>query len=320
MKLVLWILLALAGTYLVFIVGPALIMFNRIFGRLRAPSFAQLAAEDPCYRPFLETAEESIAFLRTLPKEQVSISGADGISLTADYVDMGCSSVVAFFHGYHASAELNFFSQARLAAEQGYDLLLVDQRGHGRSTGRSTLGISEQQDVLDWVAYLKARPGVDRIFLYGVSMGATAIAYSSDRLDRAVVKGMILDCGFNSPYEQIARESKQRHLPTALLLPIIELLATIVLKQRIRTTVAVSLHKTSIPALFVHGGKDTTVLPESGKRSYEACASQKEWLCTEHATHTLAIPAGGAAAESRLLAFLSNDSYQGKIENRREKL
>ena len=60
-----------------------------------------------------------------------------------------------------------------------------------------------------------------QVLLYGVSMGCATAALASDRLDAAVVKGMVLDCGYTSVYGQLVREMQRRHLPVCLIGPLL---------------------------------------------------------------------------------------------------
>ena len=59
----------------------------------------------------------------------------------------------------------------------GHNLLLIDERAHGRSEGRTiTFGIQERWDVESWARFAVERFGADvQIILYGVSMGAATV-------------------------------------------------------------------------------------------------------------------------------------------------
>ena len=123
--------------------------------------------------------------------------------------------MVIFFHGYCATPQINFCVQAKDLYRRGYDVLLVYQRGHGKSGGaHTTMGLNERYDVKPWVEWAKSRPGEPRIVLYGTSMGASTVAYSSVLLEETSgVKGMVLDSIYLTPHQQIYHECVVRRIP-----------------------------------------------------------------------------------------------------------
>lgn len=92
----------------------------------------------------------------------------------------------------------NLISIAKYYDSLGYNLLLVDLRAHGVSTGKlCTYGYHEKYDVLSMVNYLKKRPEVKSIGIVGFSMGA-AIAVQASVLDTHI-KAMVLQ----NPYKDL---------------------------------------------------------------------------------------------------------------------
>lgn len=71
---------------------------------------------------------------------------------------------------------------------EGFNILMYDQRNHGESAPHPpvTFGLSEANDFLGAVAYLRTRPEVDktRIGAIGFSMGANAILYALPQTDQ----------------------------------------------------------------------------------------------------------------------------------------
>jgi len=92
----------------------------------------------------------------------------------------------------------NLISIAKYFDSLGYNLLLVDQRAHGLSTGKlCTYGYHEKYDVLAMVQYLKKRPEVKKIGIVGFSMGAS-VAIQTAVLDTNI-KAMVLQ----NPYKDL---------------------------------------------------------------------------------------------------------------------
>lgn len=108
--------------------------------------------------------------------EGVTIWTADGVRLVADHWDSGRRTLAAVVaHGFTGSArnpDVRRICQG--LAEQGLDLLALDFRGHGRSSGYTTAGGDEVHDVAAAVAWLRDR-GYATVATLGWSMGGTAV-------------------------------------------------------------------------------------------------------------------------------------------------
>lgn len=236
---------------------------------------------------------------------KITVKGRDGVALVGRYLAGTNGKAVLFAHGYCSTPMNNFSLQAERLAEQGYALLLPDERAHGESGGRYTeLGLEEQYDLLAWLEWLSGQEGIVSIAVYGMSMGCAAAAYASDKIANPKVKALVLDSGFISPYDEMASDCRKRHLPPAILLPWVVLCGKVFLKKDIRIPVTDSLKNTKLPALFIHGSADSNVSPEQGLRNFEACASAKDRLLIEGADHTLAYAVGGEKTAERLDRFL----------------
>jgi len=75
---------------------------------------------------------------------------------------------LALFHGWTASADLQFFTAYRALAER-YSFVAIDHRGHGR--GLRTLDPFELEDAADDMAAVLHELGVHRVVTLGYSMG-----------------------------------------------------------------------------------------------------------------------------------------------------
>lgn len=167
------------------------------------------------------------------------------------------------------------------------------------------MGVTEQSDVLRWVAFAAAMPTVEHVVLYGVSMGAASIAYASDRLGAEhKVRAMVLDCGFLGVYDQLRDDCRRLHLPPWAILPVMRLCFRLRFGRDIRVRTTASLEKTTVPALFLHGKADESVSFSHGEAVFAACASEKEAYFHPTAAHTCTLPASGEEAARVFLSFL----------------
>ncbi len=145
--------------------------------------------------------DAAIVDVLSLPYEEVSIKSFDGIILKAKYYHIGDNLPVAILmHGYGGVGERDFAGSIPMLRRLNHNILLVDQRAHGISQGRTvTFGIKEHRDCLGWIGYLNNRFGNPNILLMGVSMGGATVLMASalDLTDN--VKCVVADCPYDTP-------------------------------------------------------------------------------------------------------------------------
>lgn len=215
------------------------------------------------YEPYREEMLRIFGNLTERPCEEVTIVSFDGLQLSGRYyhVAEGAPLDIAF-HGYRSSSLTDFCGGAELSLEMGHNLLLVDQRAHGRSQGRTiTFGIRERQDLLDWVEYALKRFGVDvEILLFGISMGAATVLMAADLPLPENVKGIVADCPYASPLDIILHVGRNHPIPRWLMKPFVILGAKIFGGFDVRETDAFrALKQARVPVLILHGEADTFV-------------------------------------------------------------
>jgi len=236
---------------------------------------------------------ESIRFVRDLPCEPVTVHSPDGLLLAGSYYpNQPGKPVVLLFHGFRSSALRDCAGAFRMFWDMGYSVLLIDQRGHGRSQGRTiTLGVREQYDCLAWAAYAARRFGPDTpLVLMGVSMGGATVLTASDLDLPPSVKAVISDCGFSSPEAMIRRELQFMHYP-AFLYPVNRLSCRLFGHFDPESASAVeSLPRCRLPVLLLHGESDHYVPCEMSRKNYAAIPGPDKRLVTiPNAGHGLSI-------------------------------
>lgn len=260
------------------------------------------------YQPYKEQAEELIARIRELPYEEVSIYSQDGLKLYGKYYEQKSGAPLEIlFHGYHGAAERDFCGGFWLAREAGHNILLVDERGHGKSEGRVlSFGINERYDCLEWTKYATERFGPDtKIVLGGISMGAAIVLLAAGLELPDTVKGILADCGYTSPKEIVQKVSRDRGLPVKIMYPLARLGAKIFGHFDLEDGDAEeALRKCKVPVLFIHGEDDRLVPCEMSWRNYEACASDKMIFTVPGAGHTLSYMVDYEGYRNAVSAFM----------------
>lgn len=293
-----------AVAYIMFVFMPGFCAFFSVSKRRTGTRLTEEAMKGTYYEPFKDRILAASKRIRELPGERMEITARDGVTLVGHYIDCRSEKTILFAHGYKADYIDQLSVAGELFYDMGYNLMFICHRAHGESGGKYTsLGILEQYDILNWVDELKQR-GCDNILLYGMSMGCAAISYVADRLGEMGVRGLILDCGYDSPRTQMIEDCRKWHIPRCVLFPAMSMTARLVLGINMRDSVKDSLKKAMIPALFLHGEADESVKICFGRENYEVYGGPKEAYFVPGAAHTVSLLAGGETAVKYVNDFI----------------
>ena len=238
---------------------------------------------------YREKVIENILFLMQTPFEDVEIMSDDSLKLYGRYYHVKDSAPVAImFHGYRSNAFRDGNGGFRIALKYGLNVLMPDQRSHGKSEGDTiTFGIKERYDCAGWVNYAIKRFGPDvKIVLIGLSMGAATVMMASDIVPKENVKGIIADCGYSSPKEILKEVARQMKYPVSLSYFFLRIGARVFGGFDVEESTSLkSLQKTNIPILFIHGEADGFVPCNMSRHCHRMCASDKQIFTVKNATH-----------------------------------
>ena len=215
------------------------------------------------------------------------ISSEDSLRLRGQYLDHENSHRwVILVHGYKSSNE-NMMSYGSEYYDNGYNVVLPDNRAHGKSDGTYIgMGWLDKDDIACWVNWVIEKDPQAQIILHGVSMGgATVMMASGDRLPQVV--GYIEDCGYTSVWDIFASELDKRFsLPTFPVLDISNFIAKIKAGYDFKEASSVDqIQKANQPMLFIHGAKDDFVPLEMVYEVYDAYPTTKELYIVDEAGH-----------------------------------
>lgn len=234
------------------------------------------------YAPFHDEMTSMVKAALAIPYEDVWITSSDGLKLHGKcYTSTPDAPVQIMFHGYKSSAERDFCGGLQVAVQGGFNVLLVDQRAHGKSEGKGlTFGVKERYDCLAWINYAVERFGNDtKIFLYGMSMGAATVLMASGLELPANVVGIVADCGYTSPAAIIKKVLRELHCPVFPVYYLTRLGGMLFGGFDIESASATdALTYCKTPVLFVHGGDDRFVPCEMGQENYDCCAAENKTL------------------------------------------
>jgi len=219
--------------------------------------------KDPQYDPYRQEMRRIFHQLNDRPCEIVSIISHDGLNLSGRYYHINDGAPLDIgFHGYRSHPITDFSGGTELSFQMGHNVLLIDERAHGKSDGCTiSFGIQERLDLLDWVNYAIQRFGDDvEILLYGVSMGGATVLMASNLPLPGNVKGIIADCPYAKPLDVIIYVGERTSFPTWLIKPFAILAARIYGGFDLMEMDAVRAVKNAVvPILIIHGEADRYV-------------------------------------------------------------
>lgn len=318
-KTFLIVLCIVLATLLLLLLALMLYFFFYAFYRRDTPSLEDMTApENRFIGPFAAEIAEGIAFINSLPYEQVYTRSYDGLRLAGKYYpveglgapDLSDSDrTMILFHGYHGSGKRDYSCAVKMYMELGYNILLIDERANGESEGKLiTFGVKERYDVLSWINFVLSKQGADtKICLGGLSMGAAVVMMAAGlNLPKNVVS-IVADCGFTSPAEILAHVANANyHLPGKIAVGCLNVFCKLFggfSLYQVNTTEA--LATSDIPILFIHGKADNFVPCYMTERSFEAAKAEKYICLVKGAGHGLAYLMDKETVGQALKSFLS---------------
>ena len=216
------------------------------------------------YSPYGELPVNMIKGAMRESFETVEIVSEDGLRLRGRlYVRHPESAPLALgFHGYRGTPARDFSGGLISMLEAGFNVLLVEQRAHGRSAGHTiTFGIKERRDCVRWAEYAAGRFGqAVPTVLFGISMGASTVLMASGEALPANVRWIVADCPYNAPEEIIKSVIAKMKLPAGFFYFFVNLSARIFGRFNPREiTARDSVARTGIPVTIIHGREDGLV-------------------------------------------------------------
>jgi len=212
------------------------------------------------------------------PSEHLTLTTSNKTIIDVWYSSVpNAKGTVCIFHGL-MSNKAYYLPEANEFRNYGFNVFMLDFRGHGRSEGMKTsIGYNEAEEVKIAYDYVRKRNG-DTIYLYGGSMGAVTIA-------RAVAvyqlnpSGIILDMPFDGLLDHIRARGRSFGFPQNLFaIPVscwISLENSIPVFQFKTSSYAKDIH---CPVLLEWGTRDHLVTQKETETIFNSLASKNKKL------------------------------------------
>lgn len=201
-----------------------------------------------------------------------------GWYVRAQNVEAERAATVIYFHGNGGNINTIGWLGKRLA-ERGFNVLLFDYRGYGRSEGKVTdeRGIYSDADAAYDYVLRERRVSPEKIVLYGQSLGTTAAV---DLAAQRPCGAVILESGLSSASDM-----------ASLILPWVPAWVHRYAGNHFES--AKKLGQVSAPVLVAHGTIDRTIPVEQGYKLYAAAKEPKRLIIVPGAGHNDVVATGG---------------------------
>lgn len=295
-----YVLILLGVLILVIIYGISVHAFN-------TATLDRRSTVEECFNRIEKDGLYSRVEFEKLPREEIELKSHDNLTLRGTFIKefKDSKKVMIIVHGYtstHAWAS----QFLKMFFKEGFNVLLIDQRSHGRSEGKyATYGYYEKYDLDLWVNWVKNKVGEDAVIgLHGQSMGGgTVLQYAAIN---KYVSFIIADCPYSDGIELMKHQFKKlNRLPTFPFLYFTDLRFRRLAKFSIKDISPINaIRNSDIPIMFIHGSKDNFVPTYMSEEMYKAKKGYKKLLIIEGAVHATAYGTNKELYEKEVHEFL----------------
>lgn len=238
------------------------------------------------------------------PTKYYNIASYDGLILfgTVFVQKQFTDKWVIIMHGYGGVGEMMNYA-AKKFYENGYNVVVPDCRGHGKSQGDYIgMGWSDRIDVIAWAEKIINGNKNAKIILYGVSMGGAAVLMASGEKLPENIKCIIEDCAYTSVKDIFSYHLKNVfNIPSFPVINIVSCICKLRTGYSFKKASAIeSIKRCTIPILFFHGGKDKLVPTSMVCKLYSKAKCPKDMYIVKQAGHGVS-------------AMVEENIYWGKV-------
>lgn len=217
---------------------------------------------------------------------QCFVEGYNGTAIYCKvYIQKGYTEKWAVVvHGYGGNGDIMDYASKKYY-DKGYNVVIPDLRGHGRSQGKYIgMGSLDKRDIEKITELIIKGDNNAKIVLHGVSMGGAAVIMTAADNKYPNIRAVVSDCSFDRADNIIAYQMS--HIFHVFPYPLVNLL-DMVCRYKAGYSLKDSsplkdVSKVNIPVLFIHGSKDRLVPTRTVYRLYKKAKCRKDiFICPE---------------------------------------
>lgn len=215
--------------------------------------------------------------------KDIYLKTKDGIRIAINHHEGGCDEVLIIAHGWFMTKDSGYFSDMARVFSSNFDVISMDFRGHGKSSGFYTFTSKEPQDLKVVVDY--AKKYYKKIYLLGFSLGGALVLIHS-----AFEKDVDKVIAVSAPHSFIKienhmwkKEAWSHSFRKFEFIRWVTVRPSLVIGKKIRPIDIVA--KVDVPTLFVAGKQDATVRAWHTKSLYRLAKCKKHFELFEEGCH-----------------------------------
>lgn len=215
--------------------------------------------------------------------KELFLKALDGVKIAINQHKTGHDEVLIIAHGWFMTKDSIHFTEMAETFSKKFDIISMDFRGHGKSSGFYTFTSKETMDLKAVVDYAKKQ--YSKVYLMGFSLGGALVLIHS-----AIEKDVDKVIAVSAPHSFIKIENqmwrKEAWLHTLRKFELIRWLTvrpSLVIGKKIRPIDVVD--KIEAPSLFIAGEKDVTVHSWHSEVLYKKAKCEKHFELFEDCCH-----------------------------------
>ena len=213
----------------------------------------------------------------------------NGANLYGQYFDLGFDKTVIILSGRTESLRYGFFF-AKPYSDNGFNLLVIDARSHGKSDGTyNTVGFEESKDAIAWAKFINETYNIETIVFHGICIGAaTGILALTNENCPSCVKGIVTEGmfkNFGASMENHVIENKKNWF---LVMQAIDFWFKHYTGHTMTKGPIDFIDKMDKPILMLQSKEDPYSTPENAQKLFDKCKSKnKKLVYFEKGGHSL---------------------------------
>lgn len=215
--------------------------------------------------------------------EEFFLYTPDKTKIAINHYKTNHDEVLIVVHGWFMTKDSKLFRKMAETFAQHFDVISMDCRGHGKSSGFYTFTSKEVQDLKTVVDF--AKQSYKKIYLIGFSLGGGLVIIHG-ALEKNIDK--IIAVSAHSSFEKIENQMWRREawFPTFKKMELkrwFSIRPSCIIRKKIKPADVVE--KVEVPTLFIAGKHDPTVHAWHTKRLYQKAQCEKHFELFENCTH-----------------------------------
>lgn len=206
--------------------------------------------------------------------KELFLKTCDNVKIAINQYESGFKEALIMAHGWFMTKDSKSLSDMANIFAKNMDVIVMDFRGHGRSSGAYTFTTKEVIDlktVVDW-----AKERYEKVYLMGFSLGGALVVIHS-AMHKDVDKVIAISAPHSFERIENCMWRKEAWLPTLQKFELKRWLSvrpSLIIREKIKPIDVV--HQIEAPTLFIAGSKDPTVYCWHTESLYDKAVCEKQ--------------------------------------------